>query len=283
MNEFTQITPAISIKQIAKKVSMALAAAATLCSFTATAQTVSTTATFEDGLPLHLEDGVIHNANIDLGLSFSSIELICFTSYFAGDLADPGELFFYGPFPRDNGSGSFGWRNINSTPIESRKVCITEAHSESQLFLDGEQTFGVRMQDGASTLTGVDVEITGTIEVVATHDVSIQLDEGEGIVGAEGGRVKYDATISNLDMEASYKDFVRWSVITLPTGEEYPIHKARSVQVGAGEERTYSRTYLNIPAWFPAGSYSLTWYVADPENPSDLINSDTLMFEKIEN
>jgi hypothetical protein len=43
-------------------------------------------------------------------------------------------------------------------------------------------------------------------------------DSGEGFVGTEGGTVKYDAAIDKKDLTVFYKDFIKGSALSLPTG-----------------------------------------------------------------
>ncbi|MCO7223651.1 hypothetical protein [Pleionea sp. CnH1-48] len=244
---------------------------------TVQASSLTTSATFQEGLPLHLETNIAHNATVDFGASFESIDRICFTAHFTGDLADPNEGFMMGPF----GSASYGWTNINSTPIASRTTCITPAHTGASDFLDGAQTFGVKMYKGQATLSSLDVTITGTINQPDLLEVDIVKDDPNYSVPAEGGKLKYDALIRNLDYDLSYKNFNQWSSLTLPTGEAYPVHKSRQLELSSGEEKSYTRPYINIPTWFPAGEYTFTWYVADPLNDNKLITQDSFTFNKL--
>lgn len=257
-----------------------LLTAAALFSAPSYADVFTTEASFSQSLPLHFEQGVPAMAHIDFEQRFKSIDRICFTVSFAGDLADPGEGLMYGPFR----SSRYGWNNIHGYPLESRGTCITPAHNGADSFLDGVQSFGVEMSKGQATMTKLLVQVTGESEDAApmpTLAVSVGLDEGEGVVSAAGGKVNYDVSVENLDFSLSYKDLIRWSVLTLPTGEHYSAIEPSEVQLGSGEVKNYQDSNIDIPGWFPAGQYQLSWYVADPENEEYTIMSDTLVFEKL--
>ena len=121
-----------------------------------------------------------------------------------------------------------------------------------------------------------ELEVTGTISAT---DVDLELDEeADFSVPAEGGRVNYDASIRNLDSESSSKELKQWSILTLPSGEPYPVHKSNSIEVNYNESKDYADIYLDIPSWFAAGEYELEWFVADPSTGK--IISDTLEFTK---
>lgn len=111
------------------------------------------------------------------------------------------------------------------------------------------------------------------------HSISITIDDGQGPVPVEGGRFNYAAIIENLDDAENV--LRKWSVLTLPSGEDYSIHKAKTVTISANDVKRYNRPYINIPDWFPAGEYSFTWYVADPDNVERIIIQDTFTFEKL--
>ncbi len=259
------------MKKIAAMIGMITMAAA------AHADTFTVSAEFDNSMPAYLEAGVPQNATIDFNTAFKSIERICFTAHFAGDLADPGESFMMGPF----GNSSYGWINGGSVSNSSRMVCITSSHSGAEEFMDGEQTFGVRMSGGTATLTNLEVTVTGVASEAPTHDVDVELGEGAGTLPAQGGTVPYAVTFRNLDYELGYLDLQKWSVLTLPTGEDYPVHKPNDLQLSAGEETVYANPRLTIPAWFPAGEYTYTWYLANPLNEKMPIEQDSVTFEKL--
>lgn len=128
-----------------------------LLNATAQAATFTVSASFDQSLPIPLQQDTV-TANVDFNRTFDSIDMICFTPFFQNDL-DPGESFSIGPFPTANGFTSFGWNNIGNTPVSSRRVCGMGA--EIQAFMDGFEPTGIRMSNGDATLTGLEVEITG--------------------------------------------------------------------------------------------------------------------------
>lgn len=94
--------------------------------------------------------------------------------------------------------------------------------------------------------------------------MDIVLDEEEGFyVPSEGGRVDYDVTLENF---VPGEILNQWSVLTMPNGDEFPVHKLRERQVtGWDGSVEYNRNHLNIPEWFDDGEYKLTWYLANTD------------------
>lgn len=251
-----------------------------LFSVAAHGATFTRTVTLSEPLPLAMETGVRYNVNVDFGYRFRSISRVCFRSYFVDDLADSGETFFIGPF----GNSSFGWTNVSSTSLSSRQVCITTQHSEIREFMDGVQNFDIRMSSGQAKLSSFEVIVTGEADeppVLPKHSVSILIDDGEEAIPASGGRLQYSALIENKDIDNASNDLRQWSVLTFPSGEDYSVHKANTVTLGLGEVKEYLRPRLRIPSWFPAGIYTFTWYVADPDNEANTLLKDTFVFQKL--
>ncbi|VUD40406.1 hypothetical protein TDB9533_00193 [Thalassocella blandensis] len=117
--------------------------------------------------------------------------------------------------------------------------------------------------------TTIDYNIGGSVELV--------LDEEEGFyVPSEGGRVDYDASLKNFEPGEMLG---QWSVLTMPNGDEFPVHKLRDRQVTGWDGTVqFNRNHLNIPEWFDDGEYKLTWYLAN----TDTLNrtKGSMTFEK---
>lgn len=105
-----------------------------------------------------------------------------------------------------------------------------------------------------------------SFEFDITAPVVLTLDEEAGYsVPSDGGRLDYDVLLQDFQPGEVLQ---QWSSITMPNGDEYPVHKLRERQIdGWDGTQEYKRTHLNIPSWFDDGDYTLTWY---------LINTDTL-------
>jgi hypothetical protein len=87
------------------------------------------------------------------GGGFSTIELLCLTFHFRGDLVDPGEELDWG-----RGGGFF---NNGTTPIATRTSCSVDSEQLADL-LDGHQRMDAWMQSGSARLASVDATITGS-------------------------------------------------------------------------------------------------------------------------
>ena len=170
--------------------------------------------------------------------------------------------------------------------MSSRRGCGStfpgEGAPEIDLFLERRACSGSTLDEWLDTGpvgTGITATLVPPSQSSELHAVSIQVDEGQGPVPATGGRFNYDATIENLD--TAENSFIQWSVLTLPTGEDYGIHRTTNYTLSANSERVFTRTRITIPDWFPAGEYSFTWYVADTDNAEKIIVRDSFSFEKL--
>ncbi len=72
------------------------------------------------------------------------------------------------------------------------------------------------------------------------HSVSIQIDDGQSPVSADGGTVQYYAVINNLD-DVNENSLIQWSVLTMPGEIDYSIHKSNTVVIAPGGTREYTR------------------------------------------
>ena len=270
-----------------------IALALTTAAVTAQGETLSAELDFGSEYPVMLMANETVTANIDFGYSFDSVESSCikavhksgepssiqFTQLmgFLPDTLDPITLTYFHPF-------TFGWELVDrNDPDSGWQVVPFEGD-----FTDC--TFSVPAWDLADGKTSIDIKpgtanyeawsfelvVTGT---VAITDIDLELDEEEGFtVSEEGGRVNYDASIRNLDSNLTTKSFKQWSVLKLPNGEMYPIHKSNELDINYNESHDYTRTYLNIPSWFAAGDYELFWYAADLSTGK--ITTESMAFTK---
>lgn len=99
------------------------------------------------------------SASVDFGMSFSSIDQICFIFQFQNDLLDPGEWLNYGPI----GNNIFGFMNVGPNPQSARTSCLVKgSHCQAiALFLDGQQNFGIQMATGSVIIGSLKIQITG--------------------------------------------------------------------------------------------------------------------------
>jgi len=271
-----------------KKILLPTVLSTILLAHASAAETFNASISFDTPYPVYLDDSVTVYSNIQFDTSFSSISRMCFEAAFETDLLDTDETFMIGPFhTTPSSSSSFGFKNIFSTPIEKRKSCITAAHKETAFFLDGFERVGITV-NGSAMLSDFIVTLEGEADTPIivpeepTHTVELEPVDGASNIPAEGGIVKYSAVIENSDFDYAYKSLYRWSVLTLPTGDDYSIHKSRAFDIDAGLSREFNRRKLTIPAWFPAGEYTYTWYVADPQASENSIQSASFTFEKVE-
>ncbi len=274
-----------------KKSSFVLAL--TFAAVSAQGETFTAELDFGDEFPVMLINNETVTANIDFGYSFDSVESSCikavhksgeptsiqFTQVvgFVPDSLEPLMVTTMQPFfrslelidPNDPDSGF---------QLAAFEGDFTNCYISVPTWdlADGKTSIDIKSGGDNYEAWSFELVVNGT---VALTDLDLELDEeADFSVPAEGGRVNYDASIRNLDSSSSTKELKQWSVLILPTGELYPIHKTNSIEINYSESKDYTRTYLNIPSWFSAGSYTLAWYVADPLTGK--ITTDKMAFTK---
>ncbi|WP_444893469.1 hypothetical protein ACJJIE_02740 [Microbulbifer sp. TRSA001] len=256
----------------------------------AQADTISTKIDLGEPFPFRVEDGIEYEIDLDVGYRFDSIEEVCIKTevkegfasaafYRVGSEPVPGSesvqltlgtpmvYFVDAPTPE----------NPDPAPrMQNISFCEGENSISANNFLDGEGKFTFYVSGGYVDFWDFELIIEGD---PSDAQLAIVLDESADFsVPSYGGRVNYDASIRNLDSSKSLVTFEQWSVLTLPNGDNYPIHKSRDVVLNYSEAKDYTRNYLNIPAWFEAGDYELIWYITDPSTGVRV--KDSLYFTK---
>ncbi|WP_444894739.1 RbmA family biofilm matrix protein [Microbulbifer sp. TRSA001] len=255
------------------------------------ADTISTKIDLGEPYPFKMESGIDYEVELDIGYKFDSIEKICInTEPKDGDASWAGYGF------RSETVGPDGFLNEvmemsmltysvdlptpeNPDPVPQIgdiNFCENGNSFFANNFLDGVGQFRLFVSGGFVEFWDIELVVEG---VVSDIQLAIDIDESaEFKVPSYGGRVNYDASIRNLDSTQSLVTFEQWSVLKLPNGDNYPIHKSRDVVLNYSESKDYTRNYLNIPAWFEAGDYELIWYVTDPSTGNRV--KDSLHFIK---
>lgn len=266
--------------------------AITLGAVSAQGETITSELDFGVGYPVTLQANEAVTANIDLGHSFDSIESVCINvSHKSGEPNSMGFESVIGYNPIMQGSVS-----VSSNHLFMRSLELVDPNDPTSGFIESyEGDFtdctlipaGENLMDGKSSVDitprndeyeawSFEISVTG---VLSLTDINLTLDEKEDFtVSNLGGRVNYDASIRNLDSNLTTKSFKQWSVLKLPNGELYPIHKSNELEINYNESHDYTRTYLNIPSWFAAGSYELLWYAVDLSTGK--ITSESITFTK---
>ncbi|WP_444958071.1 RbmA family biofilm matrix protein [Microbulbifer sp. ZKSA002] len=246
----------------------------------------------DEPYPFMMEDGITHKVKLDIGFQFNSIERLCIQVEVEVNGGDAD----YAVFKAENESPGFPpiagqWISIPLLyPIFIPTPEYPDPISRLQDFnhcMDGNNILPKNLLDRKGeidfSVSGGNVELS-SLKLLVEGDISdtqltVTLDEpAEFLVPSYGGRVNYDASIRNLDSTQSLVTLEQWSVLKFPNGDNYPIHKSRDVILNYSESKDYTRNYLNIPAWFEAGDYELTWYVADPNTGVRV--KDSLSFTK---
>ncbi|WHI52933.1 hypothetical protein P3339_09280 [Microbulbifer sp. MLAF003] len=262
-----------------------------ICTSTlAQADTISKKIDLGEPFPFRMENEVEYKINVDVGYQFDTISKICINaevdngtatalSYLAKDesadpflVITPQLLGLYKTFELPTSE------NPNPVPQlqKSINICQGEDSILAKSFLDGEGGFTYNVSGGYIDFWDIELVVEGDVSDIR---LAIEIDEpAEFSVPTYGGRVNYDASIRNLDSTQSLVTLEQWSVLKFPNGDNYPIHKSRDVVLNYSEAKDYTRNYLNIPAWFEAGDYELTWYVTDPNTGVRV--KDSLSFTK---
>ncbi len=269
-----------------------IAMAMTLGAVSAQGETITTELDFGSEYPIMLLNNESVTANIDLGYSFDSIESVCINVIHKS--GEPNGMEFTS-MPESPPVGQ-ELLEIQTSHFFLRTMELVDPNDPTSGFIvnyqgdldtcsvgilwenlmDGKSSVDIKPQGGDYEAWSFELSVTG---VVSLTDIDLELDEDEGFtVENIGGRVNYDASIRNIDSNQTTKLFKQWSVLKLPNGEMYPIHKSNEVEINYNESRDYTRNYLNIPSWFAAGSYELLWYAADLSTGK--ITSESMIFTK---
>jgi hypothetical protein len=160
-------------------------------------------------------------ATVNFGTSFSSIDSICFNFHFQSDLLDLGEELFFGPFEGQNTS-QFGFFNNSTSPVSDRVVCILGGvHAEVSFFLDGQSSFGIRMDAGSVIISSLRVSISGMLLFPQTG-VLDDFNRSNGRLGpnwdGKQGPNQYRIVNQNLNVEKGGP--IRWERNTFGTAQE---------------------------------------------------------------
>ena len=185
--------------------------------------------------PVAVSVGAPISASVDFGMSFSSIDKVCFIFQFQDDLLDPGEHLDFGPI----GPNVFGFTNVLPNPQNTRINClIKSSHPENiSVFLDGQEDFGIQMTIGSVIIGSLKVQITGVQILPSEPDIAVsaeELDFGNLEVGKEldlplivtnEGKADLDVSATNL----TGADADQWEVtneaapFTLKPGESQEV------------------------------------------------------------
>lgn len=109
--------------------------------------------TFEKRAPIDLVEKKSVSVNVNFQKRFHSIQRVCFELFFEHDLLDPGETILVGPLDRF----SYGWSNVFDQSVSYRTICLSAKQRGVALFLDGEQSFDIRMEKGSAEIREMNV------------------------------------------------------------------------------------------------------------------------------
>ncbi|WP_444893470.1 hypothetical protein ACJJIE_02750 [Microbulbifer sp. TRSA001] len=240
------------------------------------ADTITTSIDLAEPYPFIMEDRVKYYVDVDIGYRFHSIERVCINAEVKGGNASSAhsvvESEFSDPLRRNAQlyPAFLIYDDILPTPenpnpipqLQDFSICAEGNALLLKNLLDGESEIELGVLAGYVEFWGIELVVEGDVS-----DIQLAIDiaePAEFTVPSYGGRVNYDASIRNLDSTQSLVTLEQWSVLKFPNGDNYPIHKSRDVVLNYSETKGYNQNYLNIPAWFEAGDYELTWYVTDP-------------------
>ncbi len=114
-------------------------------------------------------------------------------------------------------------------------------------------------------------------EPTETFELDFSLT-GPAEVSSEGGRLKYDLVISNVDQVAHSQ--IYWLSIALPSGDQYSVLKRRRETIIEPNNFIQRTASSKIPAWVPAGEYELKLVVVDTQTGE--VKTKSLPFVKLD-
>ncbi|MDO6684895.1 MULTISPECIES: LamG domain-containing protein [unclassified Agarivorans] len=134
------------------------------------------------------------------------------------------------------------------------------------------------MFDEALSDTDIFALAQGTYQ--PTMQVKLELVSNQTDIPPSGGSITYNAEITN-NIDNDTTDFIKWAVLTLPNGQDYPILSPEAINIAINDTTHYQNQTGNIPSWFPPGQYTYRFYVADPAKPNGNILNSYVTFKKL--
>jgi hypothetical protein len=102
---------------------------------------------------------------VNVHTKFSSVDRVCFTFTFEGDLLDPGETLLISPLNAVSSVSGPGFSNRGTSSEAERTLCLEAAFQPDlvSLFADGkEHKLEITMQTGSVRIASLDVTVEGT-------------------------------------------------------------------------------------------------------------------------
>jgi hypothetical protein len=102
---------------------------------------------------------------VNVHTKFASVDSVCFTFTFEGDLLDPGETLFISPLNAVSSLSGPGFSNGGTTPEAERTLCFEAAFQPDlvALFAEGkEHELEIAMQTGSVQIASLEVTVEGT-------------------------------------------------------------------------------------------------------------------------
>lgn len=222
--------------------------------------------------PYLFEDSLTKDIDVNLDKNYLSIESVCLKVIVESgrpntvgllETSEPVEDGFSFPIEIVNlqaftysVSISDAGETSTISELEEFSICSNMPNN----FVDGQSSFGLTFAGDDVTVTSLDLIINGVLN--NTNIESEIASESDSIIEADGEALIFNTEVTNLDVLLNSKIFQTWSVITFPNGDLYPVKGPRDLQLQYQEAKTIAQRFY-VPAWFDAGEYKVTTYVAD--------------------
>ncbi|NVK74733.1 MAG: hypothetical protein HWE24_14785 [Oceanospirillaceae bacterium] len=161
---------------------------------------------------------------------------------------------------------------IYEPSISDPEVCLGMTQQSLE---DGYATIDIRLNGNDLKIDSLRLEVEGIPSNVL---LSLVNRSDTMFFPPEGGDVVYDFSVGNYFDLFERNVYRVWSVVTMPDGSVYPDKLPAGFALNRGEVREFVGKKFKIPHWFPGGSYTLTWYVAD--NSDGTIHQKSFTFFK---
>ncbi len=98
------------------------------------------------------------------------------------------------------------------------------------------------------------------------------------VVTSAGENIVFERVLTNLSAISEVAR--RWEIIRFPDGSLYAYSTVAGVSLGAGKQSRQATRKLAVPAWFPPGDYTYTYYANTKTNA--VVDSASFTFTKAE-
>ena len=233
-------------------------------------------------VPLYIDDSAYIDYEVKMDSALIDIERVCIHMQFneADSLDETETISVRGTHPTGQFWYSHRPAHAPYPNMEIEQCFFSQPSSTFHDWFGEDQNLTFRVL-GSVLIDSIDVRVEGMVSPYGPHYIDLNLDAGQtGVIPASGGKLKYEAHVTNEDVETPFHLYSRWSIVTMPDGTPISWDKPNQFKVNAGDTKSFLTVNYVMKDYLPAGQYTLTWYLMAITDPGLPIRQSQLMFTK---